>query len=95
MIWNNSCYDPGFASYYGKRSPLTVAVFSDEGRTWGQPRSIEDDPSRAFSNPGCRFTRSGSANVNHWTCEYLLDWRMQDVIDLRVARLESDWFIEG
>lgn len=92
MIWNNSPYDPGFASHYGKRSPLTAAVSTDEGRTWGRPRNIEDDPSRAFSNPGCRFTRAGDAIVNYWTCEYLPDWRMQDVIDLRVARLDADWF---
>jgi sialidase-1 len=92
MIWNNSEYDPGFRSHYGKRSPLTSAVSKDEGRTWQHIRDIEDDPGRAFSNPGCRFTRSGKALVNYWTCEYLPDWRMQDVIDLRVAVIDTDWF---
>ena len=92
MIWNNSGYDPGFRSHYGKRSPLTAAVSRDEGRTWQHVRDIEDDPTRAFSNPGCRFTRSGKAIINYWTCEYLPDWRMQDVIDLRVAVVNADWF---
>jgi len=92
MIWNNSPYDPAFRSHYGKRSPLTAAVSRDEGRTWTLIRNIEDDPSRAFSNPGCRFTRSGKAIVNYWTCEYLPDWAMQDVIDLRVAIIDSEWF---
>jgi hypothetical protein len=34
----------------------------------------------------------GKAIVNYWTCEYLPDGRMQDVIDLRVAILDSAWF---
>ena len=94
MIWNNSPYDPGFRSHYGKRSPLTAAVSCDEGRTWGHVRDIEDDPGRAFSNPGCRFTRDGKAIVNYWTCEYLPDWRMQDIIDLRVAVIDTGWFYD-
>ena len=92
MIWNSSPYDPGFRSHYGKRSPLTAAVSRDEGRSWERPRDIEDDPSRAFSNPGCRFTREGRAIVNYWTCEYLPNRAMQDIIDLRVAVIETDWF---
>lgn len=94
MIWNNSPYDPEFRSHYGKRSPLTAAVSRDEGRTWTHVRDIEDDPNRAFSNPGCRFTADGRAIVNYWTCEYLPDWAMQDVIDLRVALLDTAWFYE-
>lgn len=92
MIWNNSPYDPEFRSHYGKRSPLTAAVSRDEGRTWQHARDLEDDPSRAFSNPGCRFTRDDRAIINYWTCEYLPDWAMQDVIDLRVAIVDTDWF---
>lgn len=92
MIWNNSPYDPSFRSHFGKRSPLTSAVSSDEGVTWKCVRNIEQDPGRAYSNPGCRFTRDGKAVVNYWTCEYLPDWAMQDVIDLRVAVIDSNWF---
>ena len=92
MIWNNSPYDPGFRSHFGKRSPLTSAISRDEGRTWEHVRDIEDDPTRAFSNPGCRFTRDGKAIINYWTCEYLPDWAMQDIIDLRVAIVDVDWF---
>lgn len=91
MIWNDS-FDPGFRSHYGKRSPLTAAISKDNGRTWQNLRNIETDPKRAFSNPGCRFTRDGKAIVNYWTCEYLPDWRMQDLIDLRVAIIDTGWF---
>lgn len=95
MVWNNAPYDPGFRSHYGKRSPLTAAVSRDEGRTWEHVRDIEDDPTRAFSNPGCRFTSGGNAIVNYWTCEYLPDWAIQDVIDLRVAVVDTEWFYQG
>jgi len=91
MIWNNS-YDPAFRSHFGKRSPLTAAISRDQGKTWQRLGDIETDPQRAFSNPGCRFTKQGRAIVNYWTCEYLPDWAMQDVIDLRVAVLEPEWF---
>jgi sialidase-1 len=93
MIWNNS-YDPKFRSHFGKRSPLTAAVSKDHGKTWQQVRDIETDPTRAFSNPGCRFTRDGRAIINYWTCEYLPNWAMQDVIDLRVAVIDKAWFYD-
>ncbi len=93
MIWNHS-FDPDFRSHYGKRSPLTAAVSKDHGRTWQHVRDIETDPRRAFSNPGCRFTRDGRAILNYWTCEYLPDWRMQDIIDLRVAVIDTAWFYD-
>ena len=92
VIWNNSPYDPAFRSHYGKRSPLTAAVSRDQGRTWAPVRDIEDDPGRAFSNPGCRFTGDGKAIVNYWTCRYTPDWSMQDIIDLRVAVMDTGWF---
>lgn len=94
MIWNDT-FDPAFRSHFGKRSPLTAAVSRDNGRTWQPPRNIETDPKRAFSNPGCRFTRDGRAIVNYWTCEYLPDWRMQDIIDLRVAIIDTAWFYDS
>jgi sialidase-1 len=91
LIWNHT-YDPSFRSHFGKRSPLTAAISKDHGETWQHLRNIETDSSLAFSNPGCRFTRDGKAIVNYWTCEYLSDWRMQDVIDLRVAIVDPAWF---
>lgn len=92
MIWNNSSYDPSFISHYGKRSPLTAALSKDNGATWVHVKDIEADPNRAFSNPGCRFVSGDKAVINYWTCEYLPSWRMQDVIDLRVALIPKNWF---
>ncbi len=91
MIWNNT-FDPEFTSHFGKRSPLTAAISKDHGKTWQHIRDIETDPKRAFSNPGCRFTKNGQAILNYWTCEYLPNWAMQDVIDIRVAVIDKSWF---
>lgn len=90
LIWNNSQYNPA-VSHFGRRSPLTAAI-SRDGRTWSNIRHIETDIRRAFSNPGCRFTRDGRAIINYWTCEYLPGDHMQSVIDQRVAIIPTAWF---
>lgn len=90
LLWNDSEYDPAFGSHFGRRSPLSLAVSGDEGRTWQRRSVIESDPDRAFTNPGVCFLRDGSAIVNYWTCRYRPDRRMaNDRIDLRVALLDG------
>jgi hypothetical protein len=58
-------------------------------------RNLETDPQLGFSNPASRFTRAGKAIIHYWTCEYLTNWSIQDVIDLRVAVVEQAWFYDG
>jgi Neuraminidase (sialidase) len=42
MVWNDhSAIDPKLA---GKRTPLTVAVSRDEGKTWEKRKTLYDDP---------------------------------------------------
>ena len=95
LIWNDAPYNPGHASHYGRRTPLRAARSSDGGKTWVRVGDIENDPARAFSNPGCRFIDSGHAVVNYWTCEYLPNGSMQSVIDLRVAMIPAEWFLQN
>jgi sialidase-1 len=95
LIWNHSQYDPDFYSHYGKRTPLTAAISTDEGQTWGQIRAIEDDPNRAFTNPGCCFTQDNRLILNYWTCPYDPTGRMRnDQIDLKLALIDIDWFYD-
>lgn len=93
IVWNNSEYDPAFGSHYGKRSPLTVAVSKDEGETWGKPINIDTDPTWAFSNPGCFFTKSGKAILVYWACRYNTQKWLMDVelVDLKAAIFDVDW----
>lgn len=92
MIWNNSEYDPGFGSHYGKRSPLTVAVSRDEGQTWGKPKDIETDPRKAFSDQACTVTSHGTAVITYFECPYTDDWLMNvELINLKAAIVQLDW----
>lgn len=93
LVWNHSEYNPAFGSHYGKRSPLSVAVSRDDGRTWPIVRDIETAPARAFSNPVACVTRAGRVLLFYWTCPYHTDrWHM-DVrrLDLRVALFDLAW----
>jgi sialidase-1 len=58
LIWNHSEFDPA-AGHSGCRTPLSMAVSRDGGRTWGPICNIEDDPRISFTNPGCSFTSDG------------------------------------
>lgn len=42
LVWNNT-YAPN-ASSGGDRTPLTLAISSDEGKTWRKIKTLEDDP---------------------------------------------------
>lgn len=42
LVWNNNGgNDPAIK---GKRTPLTVAISKDEGKTWQKVKNVEDDP---------------------------------------------------
>jgi sialidase-1 len=85
-VWNDGAYDPGWFSHFGKRTPLTVALSRDDGRTWAPRFGVEADPGWAFSNPGCAFLSNGTAIVNYWACAYEPSGRMGvDRIDLKAA----------
>ncbi|MDY0169633.1 MAG: exo-alpha-sialidase [Thermoguttaceae bacterium] len=42
LVWNN--HDGVAAEYRGKRTPLNVAISTDEGKTWEKIKTLEDDP---------------------------------------------------
>ena len=55
LVWNNT-YDPK-AGHGGKRTPLTAAVSSDEGKTWKHVRDLETDADRTFAYTSVAFVR--------------------------------------
>jgi sialidase-1 len=55
LVWNNT-YEMG-AGHGGKRTPLSAAVSSDDGRTWRHVRNIESDASRTYSYTSIEFVR--------------------------------------
>ena len=42
LVWNNNGGDD--PAIKGKRTPLTVAISKDEGKTWQKAKNVEDDP---------------------------------------------------
>lgn len=91
IIWNHAHYDPE-SDHCGKRTPLSVALSSDEGESWHHIRDIESDPGRAYSNPGCVITSRNKAVLTYWTSKYHPDGTLNGVrIDLRAALFDVAW----
>jgi len=54
MVWNNNGgEDPAIK---GKRTPLTVAISKDEGKTWERMKNIETDPDGWYCYIAIHFT---------------------------------------
>lgn len=64
IVWNHGLYDPGF-DHFGKRTPLTVAISRDDGRTWERFKDIETDPDYEFTNAAIHFTSRGKMIVTY------------------------------
>lgn len=48
LVWNNNGVDQ-------KRTPLSVAISKDEGKTWEKIKNIENNPDNAYSYPAIHF----------------------------------------
>lgn len=56
MVWNNNkIREAGW--HGGKRTPLTMAISRDEGKTWINSRDIETDPDGWFCYTAIHFTK--------------------------------------
>lgn len=95
LVYNAAKYDPKWASHSGQRTPLSVSVSRDDGKTWSAPRHVETDPHAAFSNPATTFLRDGTALLTYWTCPYTAKGYMANYpIHLKIARLAPAWIAE-
>jgi sialidase-1 len=95
IVWCNAEYDPKFASHYGKRSPLTVAISRDEGLTWMNARNLADDPRLGYYNPVAYCTRGGRVIVSFTETPYTPHWHMGHKNNhLSAAVFDADWLME-
>lgn len=94
IVWNNSPYDPKF-DHYGVRSPFTVAVSSDEGRTWGRFKNIEADPAWEYTNPSILVTKDAKVMISYEASKYetlVPPGRLgRSRMHLRLAIVDVDW----
>ncbi|WP_276346839.1 sialidase family protein [Daejeonella sp. JGW-45] len=50
MVWNNNARDQ-------KRTPFNIGISKDEGRTWGNIKTLEDDPDGWYCYTAIHFTK--------------------------------------
>ncbi|MCE9589789.1 MAG: glycoside hydrolase [Planctomycetes bacterium] len=92
LAWNNAPYDPAFGSHFGKRSPLTLTLSRDDGRTWLNPKDIESNPKKGYYNPVLFFTSRGSAILSYTELDYNDRWCMTIVNNhLKAAVFSVEW----
>jgi len=63
LIWNHT-YKAG-AGHGGKRTPLTAAISSDEGKTWKHFRNLETRTDQTYAYTSLTFD-SGRAHLSYW-----------------------------
>lgn len=88
LVWNNhERVDP---AYRGKRTPLNVAISQDEGLSWKNHRTLEDDPNGWYCYTALEFVdghvllghcagdrRAGGLNTTQIT-RFPIDWLYKD-----------------
>ena len=86
LIWND-VYTKG-AGHGGKRTPLTAAVSSDEGRSWKHRRNLETDKDHTYAYTSVAFVQ-GRALLSY----YVRDEK-SGRISSRFRSLPIGWFYE-
>lgn len=84
LIWNDT-YTPG-ADHGGRRTPLTVALSSDEGETWRTVGNLESDPNKTFSYTSLIFV-GDRAVMSYWESGPQPAW-----LSSRFRSLPVSWF---
>ena len=67
LVWNDGIYDPGH-HHYGRRTPLSLAVSKDEGKSWKRIGDI-DTGEYELTTPGCTPLKNGNAIVTYMRVE--------------------------
>ena len=66
LIWNDTYADG--EGHGGKRTPLTVAISKDEGKTWEHKKNLEESKAHTFAYISATFD-SGRALLTYYVCE--------------------------
>ena len=74
MVWNNNGENE-------KRTPLSVAISRNNGKSWEKTKNIEDDPNGSFSYPAIHFTNS----------DVLVSYCAKGLSATYISRLSLDW----
>ena len=87
LVWNKN-YQQG-TSHAGKRTPLTAAISSDQGKTWQHVRQLETGPDHGYAYTSILFHKD----------RVLLSYYVHDSksgrISCRFRSLPVRWFYEN
>ena len=89
LFWNNSKYNRKH-HHFGRRSPLTAAISSDNGKSWRTIGNIADDPKAEYTNLDCFFTSKGDAVLTYMYAKPA--WNRKQ-IHLKTALIKRKWFV--
>ncbi len=84
LVWN-----PGFAAgtdHGGKRTPLVAAISTDEGRTWGPQRVLEDENNQSYAYTSLVFCE-GKVLLSYYVGE-----NVTGRISTRFRAVPVEWF---
>ena len=94
LVWNNADYDHTY-DHSGKRTPLTIAVSTDEGRTWMHQKNVEDAPDCEFSNVACSVLSDNRVILSYFTSKMVDQANPgkfgRDRMSLKSAITTVDW----
>lgn len=85
LIWNDN-FEPG-AGHSGKRTPLTAAISSDEGKTWKLKKNLETDEDHTYSYISLTFYR-GRAIMSYYVGDE------NHIISSRFRSIPIAWFYQ-
>jgi len=88
LFWNNSKYEKKH-HHFGRRTPLTAAISSDNGKSWRKIGNIADDPKAEYTNLDCFFTSKGDAILTYMYAKPA--WNRKQ-IHLKAAVIPPAWF---
>lgn len=83
LIWNDT-YSQG-KGHGGRRTPLTAAISSDDGKTWQLKKQIETDPNHAYAYTSLMF-HQGRAILSYYV------QKENGQISSRFRSLPISWF---
>lgn len=96
LAWNHSLYNPKSRDgHFGLRTPLTVAISKDGGKTWINRKNIEGDPDYEYTNIGIAFTSKGMMVLSYMASRMTANGSFgRTAIDLRNAIVPIRWLFE-
>ena len=96
LVWNNGLYDPASRNgHFGLRTPLTVAISRDGGRTWVNRKNVEADPNYEYTNIGIAFPSPAKMVLSYMASHTEANGNFgRTALDLRNAVIPISWLFE-